>query len=309
MPRGKSKKKNPEPEEEAEPEVEDPESDAEADSEWAQKYIGENHMTWFRTIIRAQATDVMKGIIAEEVKSHMKDEITSIKRQVTELESKINTLEEQSLKKDRLIRRLEFENQKDKKKIVDLTTTLDELQQDTLRSNVQIVGLPESKEKEDDAKKIIKLANDKLKMKLKKQDLSEVYRLGKKIEGKMRDIVVKFAEKKARDKFYLKRKETAPHKDPKQNIYINDQLTELRKGLFYQARKSLKAHKLHAAWTQNGNVLVRKSEGGSVIQILTYEDLRALQDQYYGDKAMSTDESNPTLTNEDMLSNFSDYSY
>ncbi len=183
----------------------------------------------------------------------------------------------------------------------------------TLRTSVQIVGLPENNKEEEDTKKIVKLANDKLKMKLKKQDLSEVYRLGKKTEGKTRDIIVKFAEKKARDQFYLQRKKTSPHKDSQKNIYINDQLTNLRKGLFYQARKLLKSHKLHAAWTQNGNVLVRKSEGGSVVQILNYEDLRALQDQDYGDKLMSTDSSlnmsNLTLTNEEMLSHISDSSY
>ena len=194
--RGKGKGK---PKPETEPEVEESEaeeSDAEADAEWAQKYIGENQMTWFRKIIRAQATDVMKGIMAEEVQKHMRDTITNVKRQVTELESKISELEEQTLKKDRLLKRMEFERQKDKKKIEDLTTTIDELQQVSLRTSVQIVGLPESNKEEEDVKKIVKLANDKLKIKLKKQDLSEVYRLGKKIEGKTRDIVVKFEEKK-----------------------------------------------------------------------------------------------------------------
>ncbi len=208
---------------------------------------------------------------------------------------------------------MEFESQKDKKKIEDLTITIDELQQDSLRSSVQIVGLPECDKDGEDAKKIVKLAHDKLKMKLKKQDLSEVYRLGKKMEGKTRDIVVNFAEKKTRDQFYLKRKMTTPHKDPGKNIYINDQLTHFRKGLFYQARKMLKSHKLHAAWTQNGNVLVRKSEGGSVLQILKYQDLRALQDQDYEDNLMSGDASldvsNLNLTNEEMLSSISDYSY
>ncbi len=107
---------------------------------------------------------------------------------------------------------------------------------------------------------------------------------------------------------------TSPHKDPQKNIYINDQLTNFRKGLFYQARKLLKSHKLHAAWTQNGNVLIRKSEGGSVVQIMKYEDLRSLQDKDYGDNLMSTDSSlnvssNLTLTNEEMLSSVSDYSY
>ncbi len=285
----------------------------EVDTEWAQKYIGENHMTWFRTIIRAQATDVMKGIIAEEVQHHMKDAITIIKRQVTELETKISKLEEQNLKKERLLKRMEFESQKDKKKIDDLTSTLDELQQDRLRTSVQIVGLPESSKQEEDVKKIVKVAHDKLGMKLKKHDLLEVYRLGKKTEGKTRDVVVKFEEKKARDQFYQNRKKAAPHKDPSKNIYVNDQLTNLRKGLFYQARKLLKSHKIHAAWTQNGNVLVRKLEGDPVIQILKYEDFRALQDKDYGDNQISVessvDVSNMTMTNEDMLSQISDYSY
>ena len=88
MPRGKTKNKNPEVEE---PEAEDTDqSDAEADAEWAKKYTGENQMTWFRTIIRAQATDVMKDIIASEVQHHMKETLANTKRQVTELQSKIS---------------------------------------------------------------------------------------------------------------------------------------------------------------------------------------------------------------------------
>ncbi len=91
---------------------------------------------------------------------------------------------------------MEFEHGKDKSKIKDLMITVDELQQSQHRASVQIVGIPESESKEADLKKVIKLAKDKFGLKLKTDDLPEVYRLGKKCEGKNRDLVIKFWNKK-----------------------------------------------------------------------------------------------------------------
>ncbi len=289
-------------------------------------------MDWMRRIIRVQAADVLKGqtksgeVISkaklqwemDSLKTLISSVTCKLEKKLTDLEATIYQLKDVNSKKDRILIILEFDSLKDRKKIEELTTAIDEIQQDKFKSSVQIVGLPESKKEEDDVKKIVKLAQDKIGMKLKKHDIPHVYRLGKKIEGKARDIIVKFAEKKMRDSFYQKRKKTAPHKDPKMNIYVNDQLTNYRKGLFYQARKLLKSHKLHAAWTQNGNVLVRKSEGEPLKQIRNYEDLRMLYDIDYGETIASMNShegvsnlslSKLSLSNDELMSHISDYSY
>ncbi len=165
------------------------------------------------------------------------------------------------------------------------------------------------KKEEEDIKKIIRLAHDKMGIKLKKQDFTEIHRLGKKSEGKSRDVVVKCSEKKTRDNIYQNRKKTAPHKDTKQNIYINDQLTNYRKGLFYQARRLLRGHKVYAAWTQNGNVLIRKSEGDTVKQVCNYDDLRDLQDKEHEPSLLYPDTNLSDLNHDSVLSYISDYSY
>ncbi len=86
------------------------------------------------------------------------------------------------------------------------------------------------------------------------------------------DNIVKLKLGKARQEFYKNRKKTF-NKDPRKNIYINDHITDYRKGLFYEARKLYRANQLIAAWTQNGNVLIRKNSDERPIQISSYEDL------------------------------------
>ncbi len=67
---------------------------------------------WFRTIIRAQATDVMKEIIAQEVQLHMKDVIAKVQRDheiaIKEVHNMINDLKSDNAKKQRRIERVEF---------------------------------------------------------------------------------------------------------------------------------------------------------------------------------------------------------
>ena len=285
--------------------------------------FSDDTMMWMRRIIRVQAADVLKNelqsgeVIGKDklqveinnLKSLIHSTTESFEKKVADLETTVSVLKDDNLKKDKLIRRMEFEDQKNKKQIQELLSAVDEVEQDKLRCNIQIVGLPESRKEEEDTKKVIKLAHDKIGIKLKKQDLSEVYRLGKKTEGKSRDIVVKFVEKKTRDAFYQNRKKTAPHKEVTKNIYINDQLTRYRKGLFFQARKLLKARKIYAAWTQNGNILIRKSEGEQLRQIAKYADLRDLQDETNDSSLMSPVASQSDSIHDSVLSHISDYSY
>ena len=57
------------------------------------------------------------------------------------------------------------------------------------------------------------------------------------------------------------------------NICINEQLTEYRANLFYVARKMVKKRRIHSAWSQRGNILVRKEENDRLKQIKHHEEL------------------------------------
>ncbi len=135
---------------------------------------------------------------------------------------------------------------------------LDCIEQKFYEKEVQLVGLPESVNESGDTKKTIQLAEVKMGLNIK-DEIQGVHRLGRKSKKKPRDIIVKFINKEAREAFYEKRKRTAQSKYPQENIYVNDHITEYRKELFYEARKLYKAKLVCAAWTQHGNVLIRKN--------------------------------------------------
>ena len=286
-------------------------SDPEVDNEWLQKYMGENQMTWFRKIIRAQATDIMKNIIAQEVQHHMKDMIANVRREnetaIKESNNMIEVLKADNDKKRRRIDKLEFLLHKKDDKINELLVKVDNIEQKEFESDVQLVGVEETKTENDELKNLLKLSKEKLGEKLKPADIKSVHRLGKRRANKNRDLVVSFKDPNTRERVYRNRKKLSGNRNPAQNIYINDRITHYRQGLFFQARKLCKAKKVFAAWTQKGNVLVRKSEGGPVVEIHSYKDLSNIIENQMSVNSSSL--SSLTITNEEMLSHLSDYDY
>ncbi len=179
-------------------------------------------------------------------------------------------------------------------------------------NEVQIVGISESSSDEEDMKKVLNLAKSKMGQKLKKSDVERIHRLGKKSEKKTRDVMIKFREKTVRDAFYQNRKKLIIKNDIKNSIYINDHLTHYRKGLLYSARQLCKAKKITAAWAQEGNVLVRKSEDDSIKQIKSHEDLEEFNNKGFEHSRSDDDErtfTGSTDLSDEGISHLSDYSY
>ncbi len=76
-----------------------------------------------------------------------------------------------------------------------------------------------------------------------------------------------------RDSFYAARKKLHEAKDDYKKTYINEDLTEFRLKLLFDARAFVKKNKLEGAWTQNGNVMVLADHGGPK-PIYNHRDLR-----------------------------------
>ncbi len=177
---------------------------------------------------------------------------------------------------------------------------IDKIEQGQNHSSIQIVGLPES---EDDTKALVKLSKNKLGVKLKMSDIGQVTRLGKQQKTeKPRNVVVEFKSESTRNEIYKERKKLITCKDPRRNIYLNDKLTDHRQNMLYSARKLVKSRKIFAAWSQAGNVLVRKSENAKITQVHNHNDLRNIVHE----EAVSNrtdDSASSTLTH------LSDYSF
>lgn len=105
-------------------------------------------------------------------------------------------------------------------------------------------------------------------------DIDRVHRVGKpNSSGKARQIIVKFATYRARQKVYKNRSRL--REGVNRGVYINEDLTRTRSNLLFQARQMVKTGKIDSAWSSDGVILLRGIKDGKSVfhRILTEDDL------------------------------------
>ncbi len=177
---------------------------------------------------------------------------------------------------------------KEQDKNVTLQAKLDEMDQRQRNKNVRVVGFPEHDNEDSNiSNNLIQLVGAEIPT----ESIVSTTRMGRKREGKHRDLVVQFSNQKTRDQFYASRKNT-PKDNENKKVFINEDLTEARAKLFYDSRQMVKRGKIYGTWSQNGNIMVKVSENDSPMVIYSHQDLASLT------RFVSTD----TMSVDDMLS-------
>ncbi len=170
-----------------------------------------------------------------------------------------------------------------------------------------MVGLEESNDEKDDIRQLVKVVNKKTGVKIKSSDITELNRTGKKNISKARNIIVKLKDKSLKAKLYEERKKLITPRNPAKSVYINDCLTKHRQQLLYTAPQLVKRKKLFAAWSQHGNILVRKEEDSENIHIRDNSDLMVF-------KAVEADhdevqQTSQRVESDSVVSHLSDYDF
>lgn len=150
--------------------------------------------------------------------------------------------------------------------------------------SIEIACLEKNKEDEN-IQDIVKDVAAKLS--LNPEDIESVERMSSPTTPKSgvdrpRPVVVKLRSKQARDQWLQKRKYRITNGDIYGNnnnnrIYINEDLTKATRLLFWETRNQLK-HLYKYIWTQNCNILVKKSENEKIIRIKSENDIKQLCD-------------------------------
>ncbi len=200
-------------------------------------------------------------IIKEDIKkSNKQEDFSAIHEDIRRLKQSRDGINKELLKKERQITMLKME--------------VDRMDQKQRETSLRISGVPED-DNEDLKKAMTKMAKNKLGLKKFNEDNIEVvYRSGKKRQQRNRDIILQFKSKTTKDLFQQSRKKLTEGIAPANKIYLNDDLTEFRKKLLYDARQLAKREKLKAAWSQEGNIMVLKNTQEKPLAISTHEDLR-----------------------------------
>lgn len=131
----------------------------------------------------------------------------------------------------------------------------DQAEQYSRRNCLRISGVSEEEnENTDDI--VLKLASD-IGCDTQLPHIDRSHRIGnpKKKTSKPRDIIVKFSTYRYRQAFYKQR--TILKDSGHRGVFVNEDLTKVRSGLLYEARKLLKAEVVKGAWSSDGNILVK----------------------------------------------------
>ncbi len=256
----------------------------------------QDHCTWLLNIIRIHSKKMAKDLLEEHKRTELmplKEELESLKRNYRRDIEELTTRNE---RKTREIERLHQELDLKDTKIQEMLIKLDSMEQVQYENDVQLVGLPEPEEGTNDVAQVLKVAKEKMGLSIQENEITETIRLGKRKHNKPRDLLVKFKTKQVRETFYGQRKKTPLSKEIYQNIYVNDRLTRYRKQLFYSARQLFKKKKIAAAWTQKGNVLIRREENDPPKQVFGQKDLKEFTTETLQGNSDSEYEENASLT-------------
>ncbi len=151
------------------------------------------------------------------------------------------------------------------------STRLDDIEQDSKMNNLRFVGIPEEEE-EDLRNKVLVITRQKLNLQsISECDIDLCYRLGQAVEGKDRDILVRFQSREKRNLIYRCRRNMPREESP---VYINEDLTLIRSKLFYDARCKKKLGRVSAVWTQEGTTVIKITESSKPLHIKSNSDLR-----------------------------------
>lgn len=107
-------------------------------------------------------------------------------------------------------------------------------------------------------------------------DISRIdrsHRVGPTIQGRPRDIIVRFLNYRDRDLVYLNKKNLKSfNNNPSNNnrVFINEALTRARAKLFAQTRRLHKEKVIDGCWTMDGRIKIKLSNGNIVT--ITRED-------------------------------------
>ena len=177
----------------------------------------------------------------------------------------------------RLIEEMASNLQKEDGQIILLETKLDDLEQYTRKFNLEIWGIPED-EDEDLEDTIIKLS-ECLNVDLRVKDIDIIHRFKK---GNMtaKATIVHFSNYFSKDEMYRSRRKLRNANVSSvfgaEKIYINENLTALRAGLFKKVRDQKCLHQEWKIWTVNGNMFIKPSPSSRTYKINSLDDLSSL---------------------------------
>lgn len=205
--------------------------------------LEDTHMKAIAAYLKESFRLDMKESIQEELPEMVN---TIVKGVISGLNEKISQLELDN-------QNLKTENQQLKSRVKTLEVSVDVAEQYSRRNSLRMSGVPETATEDTDT--IVLDAARDIDSEISLSDIDRSHRVGKPKVGRPRDIIIKFATYRARQKLYKQR--TLLKDRGYMGVFLNEDLTKLRMDLLYKARVRVKSKFLKGAWSSDGTILVK----------------------------------------------------
>ena len=234
--------------------------------------------------------------VLDEKLSPLKSEIVDLRKKVGEMTefldlanamyeeiiSKLKASEAQNAKVIEENKILRIAIQEMDKKVENYNQSLDDLEQYSRRECLEIRGIPLS-DSEDTNEIVVELGKC-MGLEIEEDDISVSHRIPNRRKDRKQNlaIIVKFVRRDSKDAYYKARNRLKDITtkdlgyDQSNKIFINENLTERRKELFWECLKFKKQENYSFIWTINGRICLRKNQESRVNVINSKDDLRKL---------------------------------
>ena len=185
--------------------------------------------------------ETFRGEIESMVDSVVKGVLKGLQERITALEKTNDALQ--------------TENKALTSKVASLEKQIEQGEQYGRRNCLRISGLKEEANEDTDA--LVMSIASTIGSEIQISDIDRSHRVGspRHQRDRPRDVIVKFATYRPRQKFFKRR--TALKDTGYRGVFVNEDLTRQRSSLLYEARKLFKSSLVKGAWSSDGTILVR----------------------------------------------------
>jgi hypothetical protein len=168
-----------------------------------------------------------------------------------------------------------------KKQNEELRLRVDEMEQYSRNSNVEIVGIPETPQ--EDVFALVQTVGEKLGMTITADDVEAVHRVPTQSKKMPKPIVVKFQRRRRKEEMVAKGRKTRLQGTDLHDtfgdryVFINEHLTQERKKLLAACREKKTELDVKYLWTKAGIIFMKKTEDSMPVKIQRLQDLHLLR--------------------------------
>lgn len=196
-----------------------------------------------------------------------------------------------------------------KREIDYLQSAVNTLQQEKLNANLIIRGIPDIEKKPGDVLDMVFFLLSKVPRPIRSSDVILATRVGNNSDGNVqrRPILVKFVSEQLKSDVMTELKKQRLNcsqltyydkawGSETDIIYVGDNLTKMTSTLFYEARKLKKKNLAKYVWTKNGNIFVKKCDGDVAYRISNMQQLSAVRIKLGKETILSSTKNDDKLT-------------